>query len=347
MKKLLSSFKAPCTIKININPSETLENLDIELKQSASSSSAVTQNLVRSRPKNVQHSIHVMDPHDQFATPTTDSSQNEPFYRYHKDDPINGNVIITPSSSTQHQGIRIELIGEICLYFESKQTHRFITLVKELMGAGTITQQTSLPFEFNNVMKEYESYRGINCDLRYYLKCTIIRSVFSIVKEQEFWIQCPTVSPNKQPTDPGIHMEVGLEGIVLLSIKYNEMYHDIGHGVLTGQLRFYLVNVKIDKAEVSLLKKEKTWNGEHQEIVQQDTLKKFEIIDGTPAKDEIVPVRIYFSAVDAWKMTPTIPDEEPVEKKFSVRYFVHLALCDTKGRRYFKSKEIVLWRRNM
>jgi vacuolar protein sorting-associated protein 26 len=172
--------------------------------------------------------------------------------------------------------------------------------------------------------------------------------MFSIVKDQEFWVQVPqSISPNKQPTDPGIAMEVGLEGIVLLSIKYDQMFHEIGHGCIMGKLRFYLVNVKIDKAEVSLIKKETTWPQGEQELTQQETLKKFEIIDGTPAKDEVVPVRIYFSSIEPWKVTPTIPDDAPVEHRFSVKYFIHLALCDTKGRRFFKQRELILWRKNL
>jgi hypothetical protein len=50
-------------------------------------------------------------------------------------------------------------------------------------------------------------------------------------------------------------MEVGLEDIVLLSIKYDNVYHEIKKGCILGELRFYLVKVKIDKAEVSIIKK--------------------------------------------------------------------------------------------
>jgi vacuolar protein sorting-associated protein 26 len=355
MRKLFSSFKTPCTVTINLDSSEVLDKWEQDqLAQKSQEKEEVDfQQLVTSetRPKVIQRTITVTDPHYQLTGFSQDESNGpsttQPFLKFEKDDPIKGAVVITPSSgNTQHQGVRIELIGEIITYFDSK-THKFCNLSKELAGPGVITKEVTYPFEFRNVMKEYESYRGINCDLRYYLRVTITRSVFSIVKEQEFWVQAAQLTcPNKQPTDPGINMEVGLEGIVLLSIKYDKMYHEIGHGCIHGHLKFYLVNVKIDKAEVSLIKKEKAWNGD-QEIVEQETLKKFEIIDGTPAKDEVVPVRIYLSAIDAWKLTPTIPDDSPVEQKFSVQYFIYLALCDTKGRRFFKQREIVLWRKHL
>jgi len=104
-----------------------------------------------------------------------------------------------------------------------------------------------------------------------------------------------------------------------------------------------LVNVKIDKAEVSIIKKETIGQGELA-TTEQEILKKFEVIDGTPAKDEIVPVRLYLSAVDAWKLTPTCNN---VNNKFNVKYFIHLALCDAKGRRFFKQREIKLWRQSL
>ncbi len=391
MKKLFSSFKTPCTVTINLDPSESLDRYEREQLANISTNNNISANNNNSgsseapidykkllssvtRQKTIQRTIQVNDPHDQFiqegnvttievTNPSSSSSSNNginngggdvmilqpPFMRFDKDDTIKGTVVVSPLSggTTQHQGIRLELIGEIILYFESKQSHKFCNLAKELSTQGTIGRETSFPFEFRHVMKEYESYRGINCDLRYYLRVTITRSVFSIVKEQEFWVQhSQLVSPNKALTDPGISMEVGLEGIVLLSIKYDQMFHEIGHGCIHGLLRFYLVNVKIDKAEVSLIKKETTWHGD-QELVQQETLKKFEIIDGTPAKDEVIPVRIYLSAIDAWKLTPTISDETPVEHKFSVKYFIYLALCDTKGRRFFKQREIILWRKHL
>lgn len=99
------------------------------------------------------------------------------------------------------------------------------------------------------------------------------------------------------------------------------MNHEIKRGVIEGRLRFYLVNVKIDKAEVSIIKQETVGQGEFA-VTEKETLKKFEIIDGTPAKDEIVPVRMYLSSIDSWKLTPTVDN---VNNKFSVKYFLHLA----------------------
>ena len=220
-----------------------------------------------------------------------------------------------------------------------------------------LSRDAEYEFCFKSVDKEWDSYRGINVDVRYFLRVTVNRSmkvINTIVKELEFWVQKIVEKPSNE--DPGIGMEVGLEGIVLLSIKYHSVYHDLKNGCILGELQFFLVNVKIDKAEVSIIRKETligtpslqgttpqttTTNGLVEGHSEQEVLHKFEIIDGTPAKDEKVPVRLFLKAVDPWKMTSTC---ENVNNKFNVKYFIHLALCDTKGRRFFKQREIVLYR---
>jgi len=135
-------------------------------------------------------------------------------------------------------------------------------------------------------------------------------------------------------------MEVGLEGIILLAIKYDKVNHDLFNGCIMGWLKFYLVKAQIDKAEISIIKKETTINGENS-VTDQMVLKKFEIIDGTPGKDEVVPVRFHLSSIDHWMLTA--PSNES-NGKFTVEYMIHLALCDTKGSRYFKQKPINFFR---
>jgi vacuolar protein sorting-associated protein 26 len=80
-------------------------------------------------------------------------------------------------------------------YFESRQSTQFISLNKDLAPAGAINNNTIFEFAFRSVEKEHESYRGINTDLRYFLRVTILRNVFSVIKEQEFWVQCTQAEP--------------------------------------------------------------------------------------------------------------------------------------------------------
>lgn len=72
-----------------------------------------------------------------------------------------------PGSKLEHQGIKIELIGQIELYYDRGNHHEFTSLVRELARPGDLLQNTGYPFEFANVEKPYEVYVGSNVRLRY------------------------------------------------------------------------------------------------------------------------------------------------------------------------------------
>jgi vacuolar protein sorting-associated protein 26 len=54
---------------------------------------------------------------------------------------------------------------------------------------------------------------------------------------------------------------------------------------------------------------------------------------------EAIPVRLFLGGFD---LTPTYKD---VQNKFSVSYILNLVLVDEDDRRYFKQREIFLWRK--
>eukprot|EP01027_Heterolobosea_sp_BB2_P006755 GEZU01010156.1.p1 GENE.GEZU01010156.1~~GEZU01010156.1.p1 ORF type:complete len:138 (+),score=43.15 GEZU01010156.1:211-624(+) len=137
-------------------------------------------------------------------------------------------------------------------------------------------------------------------------------------------------------------MEVGIENVIMLQIKYERVNLDLG-GIVQGKLNFSLVNADIDIGEVSIIKKE-TIGYAGSQHTEQETLKKFEVIDGSPISGEVVPMRIYLNSIEKWKLTPTC---ENVNNKFTVKYFLHLSLCDKAGRRYFKQHELFLWRKTL
>jgi vacuolar protein sorting-associated protein 26 len=69
-------------------------------------------------------------------------------------------------SKLEHQGIKIEFVGQIELYYDRGNHHEFTSLVKELARPGELTQNTTYAFEFQNVEKPFESYTGSNVRLR-------------------------------------------------------------------------------------------------------------------------------------------------------------------------------------
>uniref|UniRef100_A0A914DF45 Uncharacterized protein n=1 Tax=Acrobeloides nanus TaxID=290746 RepID=A0A914DF45_9BILA len=90
--------------------------------------------------------------------------------------------------------------------------------------------------------------------------------------------------------------------------------------------------------EIAILKRETFGNGPNV-FNENDTITKYEIMDGTPVKGESIPVRLFLAS---YELTPTMRE---VAKRFSVQYFLNLVLVDEEDRSYFKQQEITLYRR--
>lgn len=71
-----------------------------------------------------------------------------------------------PNKRLEHQGIKVEFIGQIELYYDRGNHHEFVSLVKDLARPGEVTQSQAFDFEFTHVEKPYESYTGQNVKLR-------------------------------------------------------------------------------------------------------------------------------------------------------------------------------------
>lgn len=65
---------------------------------------------------------------------------------------------------------------------------------------------------------------------------------------------------------------------------------------------------------------------------ENETIAKFEIMDGAPVRGESIPIRLF---LNGYELTPTMRD---INKKFSVRYYLNLVLVDEEDRRYFKQQ---------
>jgi vacuolar protein sorting-associated protein 26 len=90
--------------------------------------------------------------------------------------------------------------------------------------------------------------------------------------------------------------------------------------------------------EISIIKRESSGSSQNS-YNENETLAKYEIMDGAPVKGESIPIRLFLGAYD---LTPTMRD---IQRKFSVKYYLNLVLVDEEERRYFKQQEIILWRK--
>uniref|UniRef100_A0A915A9H1 Vacuolar protein sorting-associated protein 26 n=2 Tax=Parascaris TaxID=6254 RepID=A0A915A9H1_PARUN len=188
-------------------------------------------------------------------------------YLFYDGEPVSGTVNIAIKKKLDHQGIRIEFIGQIEVYYDRGNQHDFISMIKELALPGILTDSKSFHFDFQQVEKPY-------------------------------------------------HLK----------------------DVIVGKIYFLLVRIKIKYMEIAIIKRE-TVGSAPNVFNENETIAKYEIMDGAPVRGESIPIRLFLAGYD---LTPTMRD---VGKKFSVRYYLNLVLVDEEDRRYFKQQEMTLWRK--
>ncbi|KAG9107200.1 Vacuolar protein sorting-associated protein 26B [Ceratobasidium sp. 392] len=232
-----------------------------------------------------------------------------------------------------HDGIKVEYVGCIELFYDRGNHHEFLSLSQELAAPGEMRQAQTFEFAFKNVEKQFESYQGINVKLRYFVRVTLSRRMADVVKERDTWVHSYRMPPD---SNNSIKMEVGIEDCLHIEFEYNKSKYHL-KDVIVGKIYFLLVRIKIKHMELSIIRRETTGAAPNQ-YNESETITKFEIMDGAPVRGETIPIRLFLGG---FELTPTFRD---VNKKFSTRYYLNLVLIDEENRRYFKQQEITVFR---
>ena len=169
---------------------------------------------------------------------------------------------------------------------------------------------------------------------RYFLRLTIIKRLTNIVKEEDIVVHTLSAYPD---ANSSIKMEVGIEDCLHIEFEYNKSKYHLRDAII-GKIYFLLVRIKIKYMELAIIKRETSGGGQNS-YSENETIAKYEIMDGAPVKGESIPIRLFLGA---YELTPTMRD---IQRKFSVRYYLNLVLVDEEERRYFKQQEIILWRK--
>ncbi|XP_075494553.1 vacuolar protein sorting-associated protein 26A-like [Primulina tabacum] len=249
---------------------------------------------------------------------------------------ISGKISIEPVSGkkVEHNGIKVELLGQIEMFFDRGNFYDFTSLVRELDVPGELYEKKTFPFEFSTIEMPYETYNGVNVRLRYVLKVTISWGYAgSIIEYQEFVVRNYTPSPS---INTSIKMEVGIEDCLHIEFEYNKSKYDL-KDVILGKIYFLLVRIKIKNMDLEIRRRESTGSGTNTHV-ETETLAKFELMDGAPVRGESIPIRLFLSP---YELTPTYQN---INNKFSVKYYLNLVLVDEEDRRYFKQQEITMYR---
>jgi vacuolar protein sorting-associated protein 26 len=142
-------------------------------------------------------------------------------------------------------------------------------------------------------------------------------------------------------------MELGVQSQALLEFELFKNKYSLDDCII-GTLLFKRVNMRIKSIEIQLIKVESIGHGKYMLTIAQkyksDTqvITKFEIIDGRPGTDEIIPVRMFLDSLE--NLSPTYKDLNNI---ISIRYFIKLVLIDEDDRNFSKQQEIYLWRSNL
>lgn len=265
--------------------------------------------------------------------------EGEPLLLYGGKDPVKGTITITPlpGKKVDHTGISCEFVGIIELFGEKTISNNFVAVTKELEPAGTILQTKTYSFDFSNIKKEYETYYGINANLRYLIIVKVHRSLaINIVEEREIFVRVLQSEPDSNKT---IKMAVGVPGSLHIEFEYSRSRYHLNDCII-GKISFSDCRLKVKNMEVAILKKETTFQ-DASAYNESDNLMRFEVMDGAPVKGEIIPIRMYLKNLD---LTPTYPT---VNSCFQVRYYLNIVIFDEEDRRYFKQAEITLWRKDL
>ncbi|EDQ89494.1 uncharacterized protein MONBRDRAFT_36956 [Monosiga brevicollis MX1] len=233
---------------------------------------------------------------------------------------ISGKVTISlknPGKKLEHYGIKVEFIGQTEMLFDRGNHQAFTSLVKELAAPGDMVKNQTFEFKFDKAEKPYESYKGVNVRLRYFVRVTIMRRISNIVKEKDLAVHTLSSYPE---VNGSIKMEVGIEDSLHIEFEYNRAKYHL-KDVIVGKIYFLLVRIKLKYMELAIIKREIAGSGQNV-YNETETITKYEIMDGAPVRGETIPIRLFLAGFD---LSPTMRD---ASKTFQVRYYLNLVLVD-------------------
>ena len=205
----------------------------------------------------------------------------------------------------------------------------------DLCRPDEITQEKILlEFNFQNVKMPYESYKGDYASVKYYVKIIIVSTVKNTEYVKEFAVVNPYESSILQKNDEPIFMQVGMKQKMNLSIFFQHKNYNC-RGTLKGFITFNYLNINLKFMEVQIVRREIIFGDKRCEPAY---VARYELIDGVPNKHEKIPVRFFLKS---YNLTPTYPN---IDNVFFVKYYLNLVIADEEDNRYFKQKEICLFR---
>ena len=265
---------------------------------------------------------------------------------YGSGDDIKGkiSILVKEGRLLDHDGIQIELIGRTEILenpevADWKNITNFVRLTRDAMPPGRLAAGVhEVEFSFENVVKEHESYYGRFAAIRYLVRMTASRGFKGdFIAEHDLVVQLIDGNLPPAESNPPVQMDVGVENCIHISFAYAHSHYAVD-SILTGCIVFHAVRLNIVSMETSILRIEtvKPRDPHDPRLVHTQTIAKMECMDGTPARGDSIPVR--------WPLNGLGLGPSRNHPRVSVRYQIRLSLLDEKGRQFFKTCDIYLYR---
>ncbi|EZG56713.1 putative vacuolar protein sorting-associated protein 26 [Gregarina niphandrodes] len=255
--------------------------------------------------------------------------------------PIKGSIIVHSAAKNRINvtGINIELIGKLEVSScKNPLSINFCYVNKSL----PIIDSNNYPFTFKSPELPYNTYNGVRAKVRYYLKCTVTKDSTPIYKELDILVLNTAQGP-PIPVRP-LNIDVGIEDCLHIDVRLDRNAINL-NGQILGHVHFLVVKLVVKHMEINILRTEIVGgilsdqsSAEGQLTHETTPVFRYELMDGTPGKGEIVPIRMNLRNV------PVGPTEINVANNFSVRYFLSVVIVDESDRRYFKKQEVWFYR---
>ena len=264
------------------------------------------------------------------------NDNSERYPTFFNGETISGHIELKLNSKTlKHKGIKAELHGILEKYGTINKTKNFLNVSLDICRPEEITQEKIiLNFNFPNVKLPYESYKGDYATVKYFIRIIIVATYKNAEYEKEFAVVNPFDSSILKKNDEPIRMQVGMKNKLSLSIYFQHKNYNC-RGTLKGFILFNHINIPLTFMEVQIVRREVIFGDKKCEPAY---VARYELIDGFPTKNERIPIRFFLKS---YNLTPTYSN---VDNIFCVRYFLNLVIADEEQNRYFKQKEICLFR---
>lgn len=235
-----------------------------------------------------------------------------------------------PHGSYNHRGIEFEFSSALVME-GAKPIQLSIPVLNVLQIQGTLPRDSDMKSPVLTIPKNVQTYHGENLNIRHICKVHVKKLLGSITHEKE--VTSYEILPVTKSLKP-MCVRVSVGENLRIDLMVNRRHYELAD-MMVGAAHFLEVKLKVKTFTVSLVAQE-IYEIENKTKKHKNVIQCYEVTDGAPVKNEIIPFRLF---LDPLKLTPStnVP-----ERGYSATHFIHFSIETVSGERYFKALQIKL-----